>query len=411
MARIGDLYRLIRRPYRVQWSDLGPPRLEPNGVQMARSHHQFGSLVDRITKVFFNMDPAVVEQVLLNYREKYGDGAYAYAKRTLQGWRMGQVKQVGQTVMRLLEVVPLYVDLDTKFELARIVREETLGRIRQVQMQIDVGCSDSLTDTIHRVKEVVEAQCAIELPPGVLENQTWLKREDAAYFQQVVREGERKLLAVQSADLFSRIRFLQRIVRQISIPVKIKIVFQIPTAEITFNILKEANHGMSTEDINPDDRSLLHRWTDLELETRFKSGDVSYPEYVLRNMDQFFSKEEQSELHKIAAMHGLELERVLMEIQIKSRTSEADLQKLLNTLKTLQEKGITADIVSRHETPSGHIEISARSGKKLGCISLPAGVLLLAALYQFGISQIGHQLIQESARLLSSVSQAVFQAR
>ncbi len=134
---------------------------------------------------------------------------------------------------------------------------------------------------------------------------------------------------------------------------------------------------MSHESLSNEDSSLLAKWNDLELETRFKSGEVSYPEYVLRNMDQFFTKEEQSELHKIAAMHGLELERLLMEIQIKSRTSEADLQKLLTTLKTLQEKKIAADVVSRHETPSGHIEISARSRRFLGC--LPLGVLLVGS--------------------------------
>jgi hypothetical protein len=127
-----------------------------------------------------------------------------------------------------------------------------------------------------------------------------------------------------------------------------------------------------------DDSGLLAKWNDLELETRFKNGEVSYPEYVLRNMGQFFTEAEQSELHKIAAMHGLELERLLMEIQIKSRTSEADLQKLLTTLRTLQEKKISADVVSRHETPSGHIEISARNRRSMGC--LPMGVFLLLAL-------------------------------
>lgn len=136
---------------------------------------------------------------------------------------------------------------------------------------------------------------------------------------------------------------------------------------------------MSHENFADEDSNLLSKWNDLELETRFKSGDVSYPEYVLRNMDQFFTKEEQSELHKIAAMHGLELERMLMEIRIKSRTSEADLEKLLTTLKTLQEKKIQADVVSRHETPSGHIEISARSRRMFGC--LPTGILLISALY------------------------------
>ncbi len=127
-----------------------------------------------------------------------------------------------------------------------------------------------------------------------------------------------------------------------------------------------------------EEQKWLAQWTSLELESRFKSGEVSYPEYVLRNMDQFFTKEEQSELHKIAAMHGLELERLLMEIQIKSRTSEADLEKLLVTLRTLKDKGIKADVVSRHETPSGHIEISARSrGKRFGCLPWASTIFVL----------------------------------
>jgi hypothetical protein len=124
---------------------------------------------------------------------------------------------------------------------------------------------------------------------------------------------------------------------------------------------------MAHEHANQDDNGLLAKWNDLELESRFKAGEVSYPEYVLRNMDQFFTKDEQAELHKIAAMHGMELERQLMEIQIKGRTSEADLQKLVTTIRTLQEKGISAEVISRHETPSGHIEISARS-RRFGCL-------------------------------------------
>lgn len=374
--RFANLYRRFRRPYRVRWSDLGPPRLDSPDNTVGFTLQRYGSLVDRITRLFLSMDQETMDKVLAAYRVKYGDGAYAYAKRTIAHWKPGQIRHVGQTVMRLLEVVPLYVDLDAKFELARIVREETLRRIRRVRMTIPLSPDSSLSDAMAQVQDVVQAQLDIELPPGVLEGQTWLTREDATLFQQIIREGERVILAGQIGDLFLRIRLLQDFRRRIDVPAKIHIVFELPTAEITFNIVKAASASMSHEEIHSDDSGFLAKWSELELETRFRSGDVSYPEYVLRNMDQFFSKEEQAELHKIAAMHGLELERLLMEIQIKSRTSEADLDKLLKTLKTLQEKGINAEVVSRHETPSGHIEISARSRRKFGCAHLPGMVLL-----------------------------------
>ncbi len=354
---------------------------------MSKASHKYGSLVERVTRIFFNMDQATVDRVLQTYRTKYGDGAYAYAKRTMAAWRQGEVRQVGQTVMRLLEVVPMYVDHDTKFELVRIMREETLRRLRQYRITITLGSQEPLTVVMDRLREVIEMQLSIELPPGYFEVENWLSEKDGIAFQRMIREGERRVLQGQAADFFLRLRFLQHIQEKTVAPTRIVAVFELPTAQINVRIVQAKRKFMSNEE-NPgsqDDERLLSKWSDFELETRFKAGEVSYPEYVLRNMDQFFSPEEQSELHKIAAMHGLELERLLMEIQIKSRTSEADLQKLLNTLRTLQEKGITADVVSRHETPSGHIEISARSNKKWGCF--PAlwviGLLVLVLVLVF----------------------------
>lgn len=382
MASIRDLYRKIRRPYRVRWADLGPPRLETVAAPtLTKSFHRYGSLVDRVTRIFFAMDPETVDRVLQAYRERYGDGAYAYAKRTIGAWKQGQVKQVGQTVMRLLDVVPQFVDLDTKFELARIVREETLRRLRQSRIDLTIPADGTLTEPMAQLKEIIAAQLAIELPPGVIEEQTWLSREDAALFQKMIRDTERVLLASWYTDFFARVRLLQRMRMEGETRAKIVCWFELPTAKISLRIVEpKKRRTMSQENLSSDDSAFLARYTDMELESRFKAGEVSYPEYVLRNMDQFFSKDEQSELHKIAAMHGLELERLLMEIQIKSRTSEADLQKLLGTIKTLQEKNIAADVVSRHETPSGHIEISARSRRFLGCLPLGGMVVGLIAL-------------------------------
>ena len=381
MASIRDLYRKLRRPYRVKWADLGPPRLETGEAPaLNRSFHRYGSLVDRVTRIFFAMDPETMDRVLQAYREEYGDGAYAYARRTIGAWKQGQVKQVGQTVMRLLNVVPQFVDLDTKFELARIVREETLRRLRQARIDFVVPADGSLSEPMARLKEVIEAQIAIELPPGVIEEQTWLSREDAAMFQKMIRDTEKVLLAAWYADFFARVRLLQRIRAEGETDARIVAWFELPTAKISLRIVESKKRQKMSQENPSDDSAFLAKWSDMELESRFKSGDVSYPAYVLRNMDQFFTAEEQAELNKIAAMHGLELERLLMEIQIKQRTSEADLQKLLGTIRTLQEKNIAADVVSRHETPSGHIEISARSRRFLGCLPLGGAILGLLAL-------------------------------
>ena len=361
--------RRFHRPYKVRWNDVGTPRIDSDQIAFTRSYHQFGSLVERITRVFFAMEPDTVDKVLASYREKYGDGAYAYARRTLGSWRQGQVRHVGQTMMRLLEFVPMHADTETKFEIVRIFRDETLRRLRQIDFTIALTPEDSLDESIERLREIIDIQAQVELPPDLIMSRTWLSESDAILFQTMIRDGEKMLHSWQLADFIIRLRLLQRYRREIEIPAKMLAVFELPTARITFRIVQSKTKSMESSNQNEEEQRWLAQWSNFELESRFKSGEVSYPEYVLRNMDQFFTKEEQSELHKIAAMHGLELERLLMEIQIKSRTSEADLEKLLTTLKTLKEKGIKADVISRHETPSGHIEISARSrGKLWGCL-------------------------------------------
>jgi hypothetical protein len=323
------------------------------------------------------MDEETRDRVLEKYREKYGDGGYAYAKRTIASWQNREVQQVGLTVIRLLGVVPLFVNLETKFELARIVREETLRRVRQIKLVLPVGSKVDLWDATERLKEIIDAQLNTRLPEGVIQTEVWLTKEYGGFFEQMILEAEKRLLYERAKDYLRRAEYLLEFREQIPSHVQINAIFELPTALITLRIVHPRKHGMNQEAFS-DDSGLLAKWNDLELETRFKNGEVSYPEYVLRNMGQFFTEAEQSELHKIAAMHGLELERLLMEIQIKSRTSEADLQKLLTTLRTLQEKKISADVVSRHETPSGHIEISARNRRSMGC--LPMGVFLLLAL-------------------------------
>ena len=368
-----------RRPFRVRWADLDPPRLKLKSAQLTKSTYKYGSLVERVTRIFLEMDDATKEKVMAKYRSVYGDGAYAMAKLTIASWQTRQVEQVGQVMMRLLEVVPQYVDLSTKFELARILREETLRRVRQFSLTMTLPADESLSDSMFRLKEIIDSQLSLQLPPGIVESGAWLTKSEAGYFEQMIVEAEKRLLYEQAKDFFLRVAMLQQIRTKVAVPVRIQAVFELPTAQITLRIVQARKQRMNNESYSNEDSSLLSKWNDLELETRFKSGEISYPEYVLRNMDQFFTKEEQSELHKIAAMHGLELERLLMEIQIKSRTSEADLQKLLTTLRTLQEKKIAADVVSRHETPSGHIEISARSRRMLGC--LPTSVLFAAVLY------------------------------
>jgi hypothetical protein len=314
--------------------------------------------------------------VLGTYRMRFGDAAHDRARRRAARWRKRRRVDASPRAMRLLEIVPLYVEEEAKYDLVRRYRRDALARLRQTQVRLDVGRED-LAQVLKTVADLVDAQVAVELVPrGV----SWMATPDAVLFDRMAREEERQALYARIGEYLIWIRILQReaVASGTNRKLRIVLVYEIETARIASTLVERGGSSMATDPphdaTHDEEHSLLARWHELELESRYRAGEVSYPEYVLRNMDQFFSEEEQAELHKIAAMHGLELERMLMEIQIKSRTSEQDLQKLLETIRNLQDQGISADVVSRHETPSGHIEISARSPKRWGCLPW-AGVL------------------------------------
>lgn len=333
-------------------------------------------VAEKIAKILLELPSATLEEMFTVYRAKYGEGAYLYAKRTVGKWQRKSPTAMGQTLIRLLELLPPSVDPEVKFAIVEALRDVSLRRQRFIRMKLRFRADGDLTLLLDRLMDAVESNYQASMPPSLFDSYHWINEKDGAAYWEIQRKAERDRLSEQALDFYAKAALLQRFRCSVTIPLGIRMFFEIPGATIHVSILGPLKRMAHSDHSNEESNDLLARWQDLELESRFKSGDMSYPEYVLRNMDQFFTKDQQAELHKLAAKHGLELERLLMEIQIKSRTSEADLQKLLNTLKTLQEKGITADIVSRHETPSGHIEISARSGRKWGCLPF-GGVLLM----------------------------------
>jgi hypothetical protein len=69
----------------------------------------FGDAVGQIKKAFLDLDGEAREELLLDYGEIHGDSAERYARKTFVAWRSGEIKLSGQTMERLVELVPPYL--------------------------------------------------------------------------------------------------------------------------------------------------------------------------------------------------------------------------------------------------------------------------------------------------------------
>jgi hypothetical protein len=316
-----------------------------------------------------------VTRALNTCERLYGEDSVGPLRTLLQEIRDGIQPMAGEHLDRLLAVAPLYAGIAERYWLLRELNRLDSRDPARNRLSITCDSLRSLEAICRELRTVVEVLWQQPVLTEDASARAWCRAGDSILLARVIAMNERFVLESKVRDFEVTLRVLHDFRRSIPRSVRLIAVFETAASAVAVNVVHPKDQLMPSDHPGPEEQRLVAQWSEEALESRFRAGEVSYPEYVLRNMDLFFTKEEQAELHKVAAMQGMELERALMEIQIKSRTSEADLEKLVKTLKTLQQRGINADIVSRHETASGHIEISAKS-RRLGC--LPFGSVLLA---------------------------------
>src|SRR5262245_31140650 len=79
----------------------------------------FGDAVGDVRNAFLTLDNDAREALLDDYESFHGDSAARYARNTFPKWQNGTTQLSGQTMERLIELVPPYLSADQRFQLLR----------------------------------------------------------------------------------------------------------------------------------------------------------------------------------------------------------------------------------------------------------------------------------------------------
>lgn len=77
----------------------------------------FEPIVEDIKHYFFELNGEQLYELMEDYKERYGEKAYNYAMVTMEKWKSGFRKMSDQTLMRLVETLPNYLDDSTRIRL------------------------------------------------------------------------------------------------------------------------------------------------------------------------------------------------------------------------------------------------------------------------------------------------------
>lgn len=201
MAYYGRRYRSWRSR---GWRTYSPPKY-------SLLTQLFGNGVSEIKVSFLSLDPDGLNELLSDYGDMHGANAEAYARNTYPNWKSGKTGLSGQTMERLVTLVPPYLSSEQRFKILKLVldnhkKSTVLKNIRINVKEPSTGFAevqDALASMKH--EDLLE-----HLPENVMQAAKWLYDDDITSARAMLADAKKieteliKKNATREIDLLKR---------------------------------------------------------------------------------------------------------------------------------------------------------------------------------------------------------------
>jgi hypothetical protein len=149
----------------------------------------FGEVVEDIRSEFFNLPDDALNELFLDYKEVYGASAEAYCRKTYPKWKSRAVKLSGQTMERLIELVPPYLDANRRLRLLTILIERYKPKKPRYDLRVNVEKPHAGLSELESIltKLNVDDELA-NMPQKVMEAAQWLYNDDMTAARRMMQE-------------------------------------------------------------------------------------------------------------------------------------------------------------------------------------------------------------------------------
>jgi hypothetical protein len=161
----------------------------------ARQRHtvsdSLGGIGDEVEAFFFGLDKSSLEAIFQSYNREYGSGAEDYARRTYAKWKSGNVTPSGETLSRLLDLVPPHMPLARRHQLIRKMRTKHMADLKRNSRKY---VTTTLIDWESDLRKILQEELVLgredALSPTMISTATWLNEGDAAASLRLIRAME-----------------------------------------------------------------------------------------------------------------------------------------------------------------------------------------------------------------------------
>ena len=171
----------------------------------------FGDAVGQIRQAFMSLDEEGRDELFSDYGAIHGDSAEKYARKTFPKWKSGATNLSGQTMERLVELVPPYLSPEQRFSILQLVlkRHKKSAPYRTIKINVKEPAA-GFSELQSALASMSHDDVLAHLPEHVMKAASWLYDDDITGARAMLAEAERlendmiRTKAAREIDLLRR---------------------------------------------------------------------------------------------------------------------------------------------------------------------------------------------------------------
>lgn len=184
----------------------GPPRY-------SALINKFGGVVGEIRKAFLELEEDALDELLKDYGAIYGNSAENYARKTFPAWKTGKTNLSGQTLERLIELVPPYLEPGKRMELVQLLVQQHEPRYGNPHKIVRVNVEEpgnAFAEIDAALSELETQDVLAHIPEHVMKAATWLYDDDVTAARAVLAEAKRAQNEIMKQSARKELDLLKR---------------------------------------------------------------------------------------------------------------------------------------------------------------------------------------------------------
>lgn len=202
-----------RRSYR-SWRSRGF-RAGRGPSEYSRLHMKFGDVVGEIRSAFLALEDEALDELFGDYGAIHGDSAERYARKTFPSWKSGKTNLSGQTLTRLVELVPPYLSAEQRMKLVDILVATHKPRGGHDYNTISVNAlepAEGFAEIDKALSRMAVEDVLAHLPDFVMDAAKWLYDDDVTAARAVLAQATKAENDMKKAQARKDLELLKRTV-------------------------------------------------------------------------------------------------------------------------------------------------------------------------------------------------------